>query len=95
MGDTGIGIPAQEQAALFTRFFRSTTARERAIQGTGLGLSIVQSIVRSHGGEIYVQSEHLVGTRVLVQPCWSRRPFRPGRGTLTRETLRARREPLG
>ena len=67
VGDTGIGIPAQEQAALFTRFFRSTTARERAIQGTGLGLSIVQSIVRSHGGEIYVQSEHLVGTRVLVQ----------------------------
>ena len=78
MGDTGIGIPAQEQAALFTRFFRSTTARERAIQGTGLGLSIVQSIVRSHGGEIYVQSEHLVGTRVLAAPCWRRPSSRAG-----------------
>ncbi len=60
--DTGIGIPAQEQGELFNRFFRSTTAQERAIQGTGLGLSIVQSIVQSHGGEIKVASEHLAGT---------------------------------
>ena len=55
-----------EQALLFTRFFRSSSAQERAIQGTGLGLSIVQSIVHSHGGEITIRSRHHVGTEVRV-----------------------------
>lgn len=67
VSDTGIGIPEEEQGALFTRFFRSSTAQERAIQGTGLGLSIVQSIVHSHGGEISIRSAHLVGTEVRVR----------------------------
>jgi PAS domain S-box-containing protein len=66
ISDTGIGIPEDEQGALFTRFFRSSTAQERAIQGTGLGLSIVQSIVHSHGGEVAIRSRHLVGTEVRV-----------------------------
>ena len=35
------GHPDEDQRHLFTRFFRSTAATERAIQGTGLGLSIV------------------------------------------------------
>lgn len=66
VSDTGIGIPEAEQSALFSRFFRSSTAQERAIQGTGLGLSIVQSIVHSHGGQISIRSRHLVGTEVRV-----------------------------
>ena len=52
----GIGIPEAEQAELFTKFFRSSTAQERAIQGTGLGLSIIDSIVAAHGGDIDVRS---------------------------------------
>ena len=36
--DTGIGIPAQEQDRLFSRFFRSSTAQKQAIPGSGLGL---------------------------------------------------------
>ncbi|MGZ5418572.1 MAG: sensor histidine kinase, partial [Nocardioides sp.] len=43
--DDGIGIPEDEQGDLFTKFFRSTTAQDRAIPGTGLGLSIVAGIV--------------------------------------------------
>jgi PAS domain S-box-containing protein len=66
VSDTGIGIPEDEQSALFTRFFRSRTAKERAIPGTGLGLSIVQSIVHGHGGEVAIRSRHLVGTEVRV-----------------------------
>ena len=66
VSDDGIGIPQEEQADLFTRFFRSRGAQARQIQGTGLGLTIVQSIVQSHGGEIGVDSEHLVGTTVRV-----------------------------
>ncbi len=66
VSDTGIGIPEDEQAALFTRFFRSRTAKDRAIPGTGLGLSIVQSIVHGHGGEVAIRSRHLVGTEARV-----------------------------
>jgi len=67
VSDSGIGIPAAEQDGLFTRFFRSSTAQERAIQGTGLGLSIVASIVHEHGGDIDVRSEHLRGTTFTVR----------------------------
>ncbi|MGZ4484478.1 MAG: PAS domain S-box protein [Nocardioidaceae bacterium] len=67
VSDSGIGIPAAEPDGLFTRFFRSSTAQERAIQGTGLGLSIVASIVREHGGDIDVRSEHLRGTTFTVR----------------------------
>ena len=66
VGDTGIGIPVAEQGGLFNRFFRSSTAQDRAIQGTGLGLSIVHSIVRSHDGEIAVESDHMAGTTIRV-----------------------------
>jgi len=65
--DTGIGIPHEEQSGLFQRFFRSSTAQERAIQGTGLGLSIVAAIVAAHGGRIDVDSAHLEGTTFTVR----------------------------
>ncbi len=67
VSDTGIGIPEDEQAELFTKFFRSSTAQERAIQGTGLGLSIIDSIVAAHGGDIAVSSAHLEGTTFTVR----------------------------
>ena len=64
--DTGIGIPVEEQQQLFTRFFRSSTARREAIQGTGLGLAIASSIVTRHGGEMDLWSEQGRGTTVRV-----------------------------
>ncbi len=67
VSDTGIGIPAEEQEQLFTRFFRSSTAQERAIQGTGMGLAIVFSIVHRHGGDVRVVSEDRHGTTVSVE----------------------------
>jgi PAS domain S-box-containing protein len=67
ISDTGVGIPALEQEDLFTRFFRSSSSRERASQGTGLGLSIVASIVHRHRGEISVRSEHLKGSTFTVR----------------------------
>ena len=66
VSDNGLGIPEAEQRDLFTRFFRSTTAHEHAIQGSGLGLTIVDSIVQGHGGEISVRSEHMVGSTFTV-----------------------------
>jgi signal transduction histidine kinase len=54
--DTGSGIPSEEQERLFTRFFRSTQAKEQQVAGTGLGLYIVKQIIELHGGTIDVSS---------------------------------------
>ncbi len=59
--DTGSGIPADILPHVFEPFF--TTKRGK---GTGLGLSITQSYVRSHGGDIQVESIPNLGTTVRV-----------------------------
>lgn len=66
VSDTGVGIPASEQSRLFTRFFRSSTATNRAIQGTGLGLTIVKTIVTLHRGSVDLRSQEGCGTEVVV-----------------------------
>jgi len=55
--DTGIGMTEDDQAKLFTRFFRASTARSSDIPGTGLGLAITRSLIEMHGGRIWVKSE--------------------------------------
>jgi signal transduction histidine kinase len=67
VSDTGMGISAEDQERLFTRFFRTAAASEQAIQGTGLGLAIVKAIVEGHGGTITVESEVGVGTTFWVE----------------------------
>ena len=59
--DTGSGIPADILPHVFEPFF--TTKRGK---GTGLGLSISQAYVRSHGGDIQVESVPERGTTVRV-----------------------------
>lgn len=66
VSDSGIGIPLAEQRLLFNRFFRSSTAHQHSIQGSGLGLAIVQSIARSHGGEVTVTSSPNQGSTFRV-----------------------------
>lgn len=56
IADTGIGMTEEDQAKLFTRFFRASTARSREISGTGLGLSITRSLIEMQGGRIWVKS---------------------------------------
>jgi heavy metal sensor kinase len=66
--DTGRGIPSEDLAHVFDRFFRGDRARRRDLEarGTGLGLSICQAIVAAHGGTIQVESTVSVGTTVIV-----------------------------
>ncbi len=51
--DTGEGIPPEEQARIFEKFYRAPGA---PAGGAGLGLSIARDIVQAHGGEIGVVS---------------------------------------
>jgi PAS domain S-box-containing protein len=62
VSDTGVGIPAGEQAELFSRFFRASTARRNAIPGVGLGLTITKAITTAHGGTLDVVSVEGRGT---------------------------------
>jgi signal transduction histidine kinase len=64
--DKGIGIPSDEQAHIFERFFRGHGVAASA-RGTGLGLSIVQHIVSAHGGTIDIESEPGQGTTVTMR----------------------------
>ena len=67
VADTGIGIPEQDQAKLFDRFFRASNANAQAIPGTGLGLAIVRAIVEGHGGELGFESTEGVGTTMTIR----------------------------
>ncbi|MGB8646280.1 MAG: ATP-binding protein [Anaerolineae bacterium] len=59
--DRGPGIPAEEQALIFQRFYRGRRAEEEGI-GIGLGLALAQEIVHAHGGQIGVRSAPGAGT---------------------------------
>ena len=64
MSDTGIGIPEQDQAHVFERFFR--TPETIGLPGVGLGLSIVKTIADAHGAVVSVSSVPGGGTTFRV-----------------------------
>jgi signal transduction histidine kinase len=65
VSDTGPGIPAADQPYIFDKFFRASNVPDDT-SGTGLGLSIVKSIVDSHQGRIWVDSQLGRGTTFTV-----------------------------
>ena len=60
--DTGIGIPADEQEKVFTKFFRSSNATKGSVDGVGLGLYIVKQVMEVLGGSVSFKSEEGSGT---------------------------------
>lgn len=54
--DTGIGVPKEEQANLFSKFFRATNARKQRPDGTGVGLFLAKKVITAHGGSMVFSS---------------------------------------
>ncbi len=65
--DSGIGIPEQDQAHIFERFYRVDKSHSREIGGTGLGLAIARNAVLVHRGSIKVYSNEREGTTFTVR----------------------------
>ena len=60
--DTGVGIPKDQQARVFTKFFRAANVMRMETEGSGLGLFITKNIIEAHGGKIWFESEEGKGT---------------------------------
>ena len=66
VADSGIGIPATEQGALFERFYRASNARTARIPGSGLGLAVARAIAKLHGGNVCLENGAGGGTVATV-----------------------------
>ena len=65
--DSGIGIPQEDQANIFERFYRVDKSHSREMGGTGLGLAITRNAIILHRGSIKVYSVEGEGTTFTVR----------------------------
>ena len=65
--DSGLGIPQEDQARIFERFYRVDPSRSRATGGTGLGLAIVKHVASTHNGEVKLFSKPGVGSTFTLR----------------------------
>jgi len=64
VSDNGPGIPSQDQARIFDKFYRGRNMDKR--EGSGLGLAIVKSIIDAHQGRIWVESNLGQGSTFFI-----------------------------
>lgn len=62
IADEGLGVPDEDLANVFDRFFRVDKARSREMGGTGLGLVIAREVIEAHGGRIWAERNKNKGT---------------------------------
>lgn len=66
IADTGVGIPAEDQARIFEKFYRAENPLQVEAGGPGVGLTVVRDIVEQHGGYIWVKSEISKGSKFNI-----------------------------
>jgi signal transduction histidine kinase len=57
VSDAGVGVTPEQAERLFERFYRADSSLRSSTKGVGLGLYICRSLVESHGGHIWVESQ--------------------------------------
>ncbi|EFY6796538.1 cell wall metabolism sensor histidine kinase WalK [Listeria monocytogenes] len=62
IADEGLGVPDEDLANVFDRFFRVDKACSREMGGTGLGLAIAREVIEAHGGRIWAERNKNKGT---------------------------------
>jgi signal transduction histidine kinase len=65
ISDTGPGIPPEDLARIFERFYQVDKSRKRG-RGTGLGLAISKEIIEAHGGYLRAESIQGLGTKFMI-----------------------------
>jgi len=65
--DEGLGIPEDEQAHVFDKFYRLDPEMTRGIGGTGLGLYICKELVERMGGRIWAESRSEKGSALFFE----------------------------
>ncbi len=67
VSDTGIGVSPEDREQMFTRLYRTTRARDRAIPGSGLGLALSRAVVERHHGTIELAPHEGPGTTIMIR----------------------------
>lgn len=65
--DSGVGIPAEDQKKIFSKFFRAQNVMRMETEGSGLGLFIVRNIINKHNGNIGFNSQEGKGTEFFFE----------------------------
>jgi two-component system OmpR family sensor kinase len=65
--DHGPGLPTDDVAAIFERFWRAEGGRERGRSGAGLGLAIVAAVVDAHDGRVHARNADGGGAEFVVE----------------------------
>ncbi|MBN2709045.1 MAG: hypothetical protein JXR46_08370 [Calditrichaceae bacterium] len=60
--DTGVGIPIEEQAKVFSKYEQTEAGKDASLKGTGLGLAICKEIVSLHNGRVWLESQQEKGS---------------------------------
>ncbi len=97
--DEGLGIPAEERARVFEKFYRVDPQMTRGVGGTGLGLYICNELVSRMGGRIWVEPNNGRGSMFLFElpvaesSAVQRFPAEPAEGQATTPPARATNAP--
>ena len=65
--DNGKGIPDEDIAFVFDKFYQSKDQNTRKPEGSGLGLSICKEIIEKHNGKIWVDKGYKNGAKLVFK----------------------------